>query len=440
METRMPEIIAESSDLVCIAGGRILDPDSNRDEIADLWIENGLILSGSPEPSREKQAVVVDATGKMVVPGLIDARVYLREPGYEYRETVETGTLAAGSGGFTSVVCMPDTNPVMDNAEVVRYVNGKAETAKTRVFPVGAATQNCDGRKLAEIGDMVDAGVVAITDPNRTVSNARLMRTILEYAGMLSIPVICHCEDADLASEGLMNESYSSTRLGLAGNPNAAEDIILARDIMLAQLTGCHIHIAHLSTAGAVALVRDAKTRGVRVTAEVSPYHCVLTDEALEGYDTNVKLSPPLRSSNDVLAIREGLRDGTIDAIASDHTPYAVDEKTVEFAAAPAGSIGTETMLGLVMTELLDSGVLSMNQVIRLLSLNPARIFGLNGGTLEPGGPADITLIDSDVKWTVSGEAGYSKSRNTAIQARKLRGRADTTVLGGQVLQWRATA
>ncbi|MBT5877217.1 MAG: dihydroorotase [Candidatus Latescibacteria bacterium] len=434
----MPEILAESSDLVCITGGRILDPDSNRDEIADLWIENGLILNGRPEQRHEKQAVVVDATGKIVAPGLIDARVYLREPGFEYRETVESGTLAAGSGGFTSVLCMPDTNPVMDKAEVVRYVNGKAETAHTRVFPVGAATENCDGRNLAEIGDMVDAGVVAVTDPNRTVSDARLMRTVLEYAGMLSIPVICHCEDSDLSAEGLMNESYSSTRLGLAGNPNVAEDIILARDIMLAELTECPIHIAHLSTAGAVALVRDAKARGVRVSAEVSPYHCVLTDEALDGYNTSLKLSPPLRSGDDVLAIREGLRDGTIDAIVSDHAPYAVDEKTVEFAAAPSGSIGTETVLSLVMTELLDSGVISMNQVLRLLSLNPARIFGLSGGTLQPGAPADITLIDSDASWTVSGEAGYSKSRSTAIQDRKLRGRADTTVLGGQVLQWRA--
>ena len=434
MANREPKILTDSDAVLCIQGGHIVDPASGRDETGDLWIDRGKIADGPI--ADDPNAIVIEAAGKVVTPGLIDVRVHLREPGYEYQETIVSGTRAAGAGGFTGVVCMPNTKPVMDNAEVVRYVKEQARFADARVYPVGAVTKGAQGEQLSEVSDMVEAGVVAISDGIQSIADTGMMRRALEYAGMFSIPVITHCEDDALARNGLMNESYMSTLLGLKGIPNAAEEIVIARDLMLAELTGCRLHIAHISTAGSVALVREAKKRGISVTAEVTPYHFSLTDEAVRSYNPNMKLQPPLRSGRDVAAIREGLSDGTIDAIVSDHTPYSIDEKMVEYDAAPFGTIGLETTLGLVMTELVHTDVLRLTDAIRLLSANPAHIFGLDTGTLQPGAPADVTVFDPDQEWTVVARDFLSKSRNSAVEGTILRGRVAFTIVGGRTLQW----
>lgn len=436
MPNKEPEVLTGADTTFCISGGRIVDPSSGRDEIGDLWVAQGKIVDG-PDDANGASAII-EAEGLVVTPGLIDARVHLREPGFEYQETIVSGARAAAAGGFTGVVCMPNTNPVADNAEVVRYILEQARPADARVHPVGAATKGTQGEQLSEVGDMVAAGIVAISDGTHTITDAGIMRRSLEYASMFSIPVISHCVDEALALNGLMNEGYISTLMGLKGIPNAAEEIVIARDIMLAELSGCRLHIAHISTAGGVALVREAKRRGIPVTTEVTPYHCFLTDEAVRSYNPNMKLRPPLRSTDDVAAIREGLADGTIDTIVSNHTPYSIDEKTVEFDAAPFGTIGLETTLGLVMTELVHTDMLNLNDAIRLMSVNPAGIFGLNAGTLQVGAPADITVFDPDREWTVAAKEFYSISRNSAVDGRVLRGRAVLTIVDGRTMQWQA--
>lgn len=432
MPNNHPRTLTDARSAILIRGGHLIDPAASRDEVGDLRIENGKIVERFTDGV---EPVILDAAGKWVTPGLIDMHTHLREPGYEYQETILSGARAAGAGGFTAVACMPDTSPVIDNAEGVRFVREQARLADARVYPIGAITKGSRGEQLADIADMVESGIVAISDTH-TVENPGIMRRALEYASMFNIPVITHCEEARLAGDGVMNESLASTTLGLKGIPNAAEDVIIARDIMLAELTGARLHVAHVSTAGGVGLIREAKRRGLRVTAEVTPYHFSLTDDALRTYDTNLKVKPPLRTARDVEAVQEGLADGTIDAIASDHAPYTLDEKTVEYDAAPFGMIGLETTLGLVITRLVGPGILSLSAAIRTMTAGPARILGLKGGVLTPGAPADITVFDTDTEWTVKASSFFSKSRNSAFDGWTLRGRAVYTIIEGRTCQW----
>lgn len=436
MSNKRPQTLTDHRSVIRIRGGRIIDPASGRDEVGDLWIEQGRIVEHPSDIPQASDPFILEADGRVVTPGLVDMHVHLQEPGYEYRETISSGARAAGAGGFTAVACMPDTNPAIDNVEVVRFVHEQARSADARVYPIGAITKGSQGEQLADIADMVEAGIVGLSDEPRTVTNPGIMRRALEYARMFDIPVITHCEETELSDGGVMNESIVSTTLGLQGVPNAAEDMIIARDIMLTELTGGRLHVAHVSTAGGVALVREAKRRGIRITAEATPCHFSLTDEAVRTYDTHTKVNPPLRTARDVEAIHEGLSDGTIDAIASDHTPYSIDEKTVEYDAAPFGMIGLETTLGLVMTRLVHPGILSLSDAVRALTAAPAHILGLDGGVLRPGAIADVTIFDPDDEWTVTPSAFLSKSRNSAFDGWTLRGRVAYTIVGGRTFQW----
>jgi len=361
--------------------------------------------------------------------------VHLREPGQEDLETVATGAMAAAAGGFTAVCAMPNTDPVCDNQGVVGFVKAQAQRAgKARVYPIGAISLGQNGQQLAEFGELVGAGAVAVSDDGKPVVSSHLMRTALEYAKTFGIPVADHCEDPTLSAGGVMHEGLVSTRLGLKGIPAAAEEIMVARDVLLAELTGGHVHLCHMSTRGSVDLIRRAKERGVRVTAEACPHHFALTHEACEGYDTNAKMSPPLREPEDREAIRQGLKDGTIDVIATDHAPHHYDAKEREFDDAPNGIIGLETALALAITELVKTGLLTLPDLVARLSSVPARIFGLPGGTLAPGAPADVTVFDPEVEWTVRPQEFFSRSRNTPFGGRRLTGRANVTIVRGQVV------
>ena len=421
--------------LTVIRHGRIVDPAVQRDETGDLWIKDGKILDQVP-PLAGVEPVVIDATNQIVLPGLIDMHVHLSEPGYEYRETIQTGAMAAAAGGCTAIACMPDTNPVLDNAETVRFVKTQATDAAVRVYPIGAITRGRQGEQLTEIGHLVDAGVVGISDAGRPIENPAVLRRALEYARMFDLPVMVHCEDLRLSANGMMNEGRASTRLGLKGMPVISEETIVARDIKLAEWTGGRIHITHVSAAGSVALIRAAKARGVRVTAAVTPHHLVLTDDALAEYDTNLKVHPPLRTASDVEAVRAGLLDGTIDVIASDHTPCSIDEKNTEYQEALFGAIGLETMLAVVMTELITPGYISLSDAIRTMTVAPAQILGISGGTLQPGTPADITIMNPDKSWMVTPDAFHSKSHNTPFGGLTLNGTVTHTIVGGKVLAW----
>ena len=420
---------------ILIRGGRILDPSRNTDQVADLYIADGKVQSAGRDLGHPDDAVVLDAAGKVVAPGFIDVHVHLREPGQEDLETVATGAMAAAAGGFSAVCAMPNTDPVTDNQAAVGFIVSQAQrAAKARVYPIGAVSLGQKGQQLAEFGELVGAGAVAVSDDGKPVVSSHLMRTALEYARTFGIPVADHCEEPTLAAGGAMHEGLVSTRLGLKGIPAAAEEIMVARDILLAELTGGHVHLCHMSTRGSVELIRRAKDKGLRVTAEACPHHFTLTHEACEGYNTNAKMNPPLREPEDREAIREALRDGTIDVICTDHAPHHYDAKEREFDDAPNGIIGLETALGLAVTELVGSGLLSLGDLVSRMSVMPARVFNLQGGTLAPGAPADVVVFDPEAEWVVRPEEFYSRSRNTPFGGRRLRGRADATIVRGQVV------
>jgi dihydroorotase len=420
---------------ILIRGGRIIDPSRGADEVADLFLADGKVQASGRDLGHPDDAQVLDAGGKVVAPGLIDLHVHLREPGQEDLETVATGAMAAAAGGFSAVCAMPNTDPVTDNQAAVGFIVSQAQrAAKARVYPIGAVSLGQKGRQLAEFGELVGAGAVAVSDDGKPVASSHLMRTALEYARTFGIPVADHCEDPTLAAGGAMHEGLVSTRLGLQGVPAAAEEIMVARDILLAELTGGHVHLCHMSTRGSVELIRRAKEKGLRVTAEACPHHFTLTHEACEGYNTHAKMNPPLREPEDREAIRQALRDGTIDVICTDHAPHHYDAKEREFDDAPNGIIGLETALGLAVSELVESGLLSLPELVNRMSVLPARIFGLRGGSLAPGAPADVVIFDPTAEWTVHPEQFYSKSRNTPFAGRRLRGRAETTIVRGQMV------
>ena len=418
---------------ILIKKGHIIDPANKVDENLDILIADGKIVKiGKHGTISPGGAEVVDAAGKLVVPGLIDMHAHLREPGYEYKETIATGTAAARAGGFTSVCCMPNTNPVNDNRAVTEFILAQAGSASARVFPVGAITKGSTGEELAEMGELFSAGCHAISDDGKPVMNASVMRRAMEYSKIFDMLVISHCEDRALSGKGVMNEGVVSTELGLRGIPRSAEDVMTARDISLSELTGCRLHIAHVSTAGSVRLIRDAKARGVKVTAETCPHYFSLTEEAVRGYNTMAKMNPPLRTADDVAAIKQGLKDGTLDVVATDHAPHALDEKSGEFDYAPFGIVGLETALGLTL-KLVDEGILSLTEAIRRLSVNPALILKLNKGMLAVGADADVTIIDPKAEWIVDAAQFRSKARNTPFDGWKLKGRAELTIVGGKI-------
>ncbi|MDX2060049.1 MAG: dihydroorotase [Gemmatimonadales bacterium] len=418
-----------------IAGARVIDPSRQSDGVADVLVVDGRIEAVGRNVPAPDGARRIDGTGKVVAPGLIDVHVHLREPGQEHMETVASGATAAVAGGFTGVCAMPNTDPVIDNQAAVGFVVRQAIRAgKARVFPIGCISVGQKGQQLAEFGEMVGAGAVAVSDDGRPVVSSQLMRTALEYAKVFGIPVADHCEDPTLAHGGAMHEGIVATRLGLKGVPAAAEEIMVARDIVLAELTGGHVHLCHISTRGAVELIRRAKDRGLRVTAEATPHHFTLTHEACEGYDTNAKTRPPLREAEDVAAVRAGLKDGTIDCIASDHAPHHYDAKQREFDDAPAGIVGLETSLALGITNLVETGILSLPELIARMSTAPAAVFRLPGGTLAVGAPADLTVFDPTRTWTVRAEDLHSKSVNSPFLGTTLKGQADLTAVGGRIV------
>jgi dihydroorotase len=417
-----------------LKGGMVLDPAQDLDERRDLLIEDGRIaVLAAPGGISGEAHQVVDVTGLLVCPGLIDMHTHLREPGQEYKETIETGGQAAAAGGFTAVACMPNTLPVNDSATVSRYILEKAAQAGgVRVYPVAALSQGSKGEILAEYGDLKEAGAAALSDDGRPVSNSQMMRRALEYAHTFDMLVISHSEELALTGDGVMHEGRVSVEMGLRGIPAAAEVVAVFRDMELARLTGARVHIAHVSTAGAVEIIRRAKSQGVKVTAESAPHYFSLTDEAVRGFNTNAKMSPPLRTRADVEAIKAGLADGTLDCIATDHAPHSILEKEVEFDRAANGIIGLETAVGLSL-ELVRVGVLSLGQLIARLSTNPARILGVPGGTLQEEALADITVLDLERRWTVDVEQFKSKSRNSPWHGREMIGRAVLTIVGGEI-------
>jgi dihydroorotase len=415
-----------------IKNGRVIDPSQDLDRVTNLLVADGRIAAYDADGAG--QGGVIDAAGKIVAPGLIDMHVHLREPGFEADETIESGTAAALAGGFTAVACIPNTSPPIDSPGAIALVRDRAARADhCRVYVIACISRNREGKELAEIGRLVEAGAVAFSDDGAPVADAGLMRRALEYCRMFDKPILNHAEVPELAENGVMHEGLVSLALGLPGIPAVAEEVMVLRDIALAEATGGRLHVMHVSTAKSVEAVRQAKRCGVRVTAEAAPHHFSLTDEALRGFDPNFKMNPPLRTKADILAIIAGLADGTIDAVASDHAPHAAEKKLRELDQAPFGIVGLETSLGLVVTNLIEPGHIDWPAAIRLMSLAPARILGLNKGTLAVGADADITIIDPKARWTVDPQSFRSKSRNTAFAGMELIGRAEVTIVGGQV-------
>ncbi len=421
-----------------VRGGRVVDPSQNLEAALDVLVEGGAVAKLAPRIAAPKSAQVVDARGAIVAPGLIDIHVHLREPGQEYKETVRSGTLAAAAGGFTAVACMPNTDPVNDNRSVTEHILSEARRhGYARVYPVGAASKGLQGEELAEMGELARAGAVAVSDDGRPIANPELMRRALLYAQHFDLRVVQHAEDLALSGRGVMHEGEWSARLGLPGIPGLAEDLMVARDLLLLEETGGRYHVAHLSTARALELVRRAKRRGLAVTCEVTPHHLLLTDRAVaeSGFSTQTKMKPPLRSEADREALLAGLADGTVDAIASDHAPHHADEKDVEFSLAPFGIVGLETTLALCLDRLVRPGIVGLPRLVELLSTGPARALGLPGGTLRPGSPADLTIFSLDRRTTVAAAGFRSKGRNTPFEGWKLRGRPLHTILGGRLVE-----
>ncbi len=422
---------------ILIREGRIIDPSQGIDRIGNVFVEEGIIKSYPSSTRRLEQNTdvrVIDARGKIVSPGFVDMHVHLREPGYEHKETIRTGCEAAAAGGFTSIVCMPNTSPVNDNASVTEYILLKARTeGVVNVFPIGAITKAQGGETLAQIGEMYDAGCVGVSDDGMPVMNSKVMRHAMEYVKAFNIPVISHAEDKNLSGKGVINEGEASTLLGLEGIPCASEDVMVSRDIMVAELTGSRLHVCHVSTEGAVRLIRAAKARGVNVTAEVTPHHFTLTDKSVKGYDTNAKMNPPLRGELDRDAVIEGLKDGTIDAIATDHAPHSEDEKKAEFDLAPFGIVGLETALPLSL-RLVHDGVLTVNEMIGKLTDEPSRILNLRKGTLKLGAEADVVVFDANKNVTVNREEFRSKARNTPFHGWEILGAVLYTIVNGKVV------
>jgi len=418
-----------------LRGGRVVDPSQALDAQVDVLLVDGVVARIGRGLELPEGGEVVDVSGRVVTPGLIDVHVHLREPGGEHKETIESGARAAAAGGFTAVCAMPNTSPSTDSAAMVAFVLAQGRRAGgARVWPLGAISMGQKGERLTEIGELVDAGAVGITDDGHPVMDSGLMRLALEYTQGFGIPVADHPEDLGLSRHGVMNEGTVSARLGLRGKPNASEDIHILRDLALAELTGGHIHLQHVSTRGGVEAIRQAKAKGIRVTAEAAPHHLILTDQAVDGYRTDAKMNPPLRTAADVAAVREGLRDGTLDTLATDHAPHHYDEKEQPFDDAPFGIVGLETSVGLVLTHIVGEGVIDLPTMIQRMSTSPAEAFRLPGGTLRVGAPADVTVLDLEEEWVVDPATFLSRSRNTPFTGWKLKGRACLTIVGGTIV------
>ena len=419
-----------------IRNGRVIDPANKRDEVADLLIVDGKIAPLSQLSTLNPQPDEIDARNLIVCPGLIDMHVHLREPGFAHKETIESGARAAAAGGFTTIVCMPNTSPVPDNPSTIAWIKDRAaEAACVNVLPVGAISKNLAGEELAPIGSLAQAGIVAITDDGHCIQNHELMRRAVEYARMVGLPVLDHCQDYNLVGNGVVHEGYWSTLLGLPGWPAAGEEAIVMRNILLAELCDHHIHCQHVTTAGSVRLLREARSRGVKVSGEVCPHHIALTDEAIQNFDTNYKVNPPLRSQADVDALLGGIADRTLSILCSDHAPHADFEKEVEFDAAPFGIIGLETELGLFFDLLVHKHrKIDIVRLIEMYTVEPARLLRINAGTLSIGAPADVTLIDPDLEWTVRIDKFESASRNSPFDGWKLKGRAVRTIVAGKTV------
>jgi len=424
-----------------IRNGRIIDPANDRDEVGDLLLVEGKIADLMTTDSGQGRVEEIDATGLIVSPGLIDIHVHFREPGFGWKETIASGARAAAAGGFTTVVCMPNTSPAADTPSTIAWIKDRAKDAAViNVLPAGAISKNLAGEELAPIGSLVQAGVVAITDDGHCVQNNELMRRAVEYARMVGVPVFDHCQDYNLVGNGVAHEGYWSTLLGLSGWPSTGEEVIVARNILLAELTDHRIHCQHLSAAGSVRLLREARARGVKISGEVCPHHLALTDESIQDFDSNYKMNPPLRTERDIAALLEGVADGTVDILASDHAPHAGFEKEVEFDRAPFGIVGLETELGLFLDLLVHkTRTIDLPRLIRMLTTNPARLLGIEAGSLSLGATADVTLIDPDLEWTVDPDTFQSASRNTPFAGWKLKGRAVRTIVRGKTV-WQLQA
>jgi dihydroorotase len=419
-----------------IHNGRVIDPANKRDELVDLLIVDGRIAEKSAIRNPQSAIDEIDATSLIVCPGLIDMHVHLREPGFSHKETIEAGARAAAAGGFTTIVCMPNTSPPADNPATIAWIKDRAaDVASVNVLPTGAISKNLAGEELAPIGSLGQAGVVAITDDGRCVQNHELMRRAVEYASMIGLPVLDHCQDYNLVGNGVVHEGYWSTLLGLPGWPAVGEQVIVMRNILLAELCDHHIHCQHISTAGSVRLIREARARSVKISGEVCPHHIALTDEAIQSFDTNFKMNPPLRSRADVDAILEGIADGTLSILVSDHAPHADFEKEVEFDAAPFGIVGLETELGVFLDLLVHKHHrIDIRRLIEMYTVEPAKLLKLDAGTLSVGAAADVTLIDPDLEWAVKTDTFQSGSRNSPFEGWKLKGRAVRTIVRGETV------